>query len=56
MNNSIGPRGKLPSTLKELLEKKRPDLKLKLWDERLSTVGAERTLLEAGARKKKKTR
>ena len=54
MNNSIGPRGEASIYFKELLEKKRPDLKLKLWDERLSTVGAERTLLEADVSRKKR--
>ena len=54
MNNSIGPRGEASIYFKELLEKKRSDLKLKLWDERLSTVGAERTLLEADVSRKKR--
>lgn len=54
MNNSIGPRGEASIYFKELLEKQRPDLKLELWDERLSTVGAERTLLEADVSRKKR--
>lgn len=54
MNNSVGPRGEASIHFKELLEQKRPDLKTKLWDERLSTVGAERSLLEADVSRKKR--
>ncbi len=46
MNNTEGPRVEKTMQFKRRLEK---ELKLpvELWDERLSTVGAERTLLEA---------
>jgi putative Holliday junction resolvase len=53
MNGSIGPRGELcqafASELKEQLQ-----LPIHLWDERLSTVAAERTLLEADVSRKKR--
>nr|WP_263313099.1 Holliday junction resolvase RuvX [Mammaliicoccus sp. Marseille-Q6498] len=54
MNNSIGPRGEASYHFKDVLEQARPDLKLVMWDERLSTVGAERTLLEADVSRKKR--
>ena len=46
MNNTEGPRVEKTKQFKKRLEK---ELKLpvELWDERLSTMGAERTLLEA---------
>ncbi|MDO3409033.1 Holliday junction resolvase RuvX [Saccharibacillus sp. CPCC 101409] len=53
MNGTIGPRGELciefAETLKELL-----GLPVHLWDERLTTVSAERTLLEADVSRKKR--
>lgn len=54
MNNSIGPRGEASIHFKEVLEQERSDLKMVMWDERLSTVGAERTLLEADVSRKKR--
>lgn len=53
MNGTIGPRGELciefAESLRELL-----DLPVHLWDERLTTVSAERTLLEADVSRKKR--
>ncbi|MEK3731351.1 MULTISPECIES: Holliday junction resolvase RuvX [Paenibacillus] len=53
MNGTIGPRGEIcmefASTLREAL-----CLPVHLWDERLSTVSAERTLLEADVSRKKR--
>ncbi|GAB6990828.1 Holliday junction resolvase RuvX [Paenibacillus pini] len=53
MNGSIGPRGEIcidfADKLKELLE-----LPVHLWDERLTTVSAERTLIEADVSRKKR--
>ncbi|MFE0560137.1 MULTISPECIES: Holliday junction resolvase RuvX [Paenibacillus] len=53
MNGTIGPRGEIcmefASTLRESLS-----LPVHLWDERLSTVSAERTLLEADVSRKKR--
>lgn len=54
MNNSIGLRGEASIHFKDLLEQERPELKMVMWDERLSTVGAERTLLEADVSRKKR--
>ncbi|MCJ1780919.1 Holliday junction resolvase RuvX [Mammaliicoccus sciuri] len=54
MNNSIGPRGEAAIQFKDLLQQERPELKMVMWDERLSTVGAERTLLEADVSRKKR--
>ncbi len=54
MNNSIGPRGEASIQFKDLFQQERPELKMVMWDERLSTVGAERTLLEADVSRKKR--
>lgn len=50
MNNSEGERAAATLEFKEKLEK-RTGLTVELWDERLSTVSAERTLIEAGVRR-----
>ncbi|GIO69088.1 Holliday junction resolvase RuvX [Paenibacillus sp. JTLBN-2024] len=53
MNGSIGPRGEIcidfADKLKEMLK-----LPVHLWDERLTTVSAERTLIEADVSRKKR--
>ncbi|GAK42263.1 Holliday junction resolvase RuvX [Paenibacillus urinalis] len=53
MNGTVGPRGELcmefAQKLREML-----DLPVHLWDERLSTVSAERTLVEADVSRKKR--
>ena len=53
MNATIGPRGELciafAETLREALQ-----LPVHLWDERLTTVSAQRTLLEADVSRKKR--
>ncbi|MGW9527486.1 Holliday junction resolvase RuvX [Paenibacillus terrae] len=53
MNGTVGPRGEIciefASRLKELL-----GLPVHLWDERLTTRSAERTLLEADVSRKKR--
>lgn len=46
MNNTLGERVEKTEQFKKRLEKEL-GLEVKLWDERLSTVGAERSLLEA---------
>lgn len=53
MNNTIGERCEKTENFKKRLEKifKIPVI---LWDERLSTMGAERTLLEADLSRKKR--
>ena len=55
MNNTVGPRGEASEHYAELL-KKRFGLPVTLWDERLTTMAAERTLIDADvSRKKRKT-
>ncbi len=50
MNNTIGERGKKSEELKEAIER-RTGLPVILWDERLTTVAAERVLIESGVRR-----
>src|SRR5699024_10084551 len=54
MNNSIVESGERSVHYSKLLENSMPDDKILLWDERLSTAGAERTLLEADVSRKKR--
>lgn len=53
MNGTVGPRGEIciafADTLRDILQ-----LPVHLWDERLTTVSAERTLLEADVSRKKR--
>lgn len=53
MNNTIGPRGELCMAFARSLEEAM-QLPVKLWDERLSTVSAQRTLIEADVSRKKR--
>ena len=53
MNGSIGPRGLLCEKMAEELEE-RYGLPVILWDERLSTVAVERTLIESNMRREKR--
>ncbi|GAC43379.1 Holliday junction resolvase RuvX [Paenibacillus popilliae] len=53
MNGTIGPRGELSMSYAEIL-KQSFGLPVHLWDERLSTVSAERALLEADVSRKKR--
>ena len=50
MNNTIGERAEKALQLKETLER-RLGLPVIMWDERLTTVEADRTLIEAGVRR-----
>ena len=50
MNNTIGERAEKSLQLKETLEH-RLGLPVIMWDERLTTVEADRTLIEAGVRR-----
>lgn len=54
MNNTVGERGKKTEVFKKKLEKTFNNIEVILWDERLSTVGAERSLLEADLSRKKR--
>ena len=50
MNDEIGERGERTLEFKEMLER-RTGLEVILWDERLSTVAANETLMERGVRR-----
>ncbi|MFS0689818.1 Holliday junction resolvase RuvX [Sporosarcina sp. Marseille-Q4943] len=55
MNNSVGPRGEASERFAEMLEEAF-GFPVILWDERLTTMAAERMLIEADvSRKKRKT-
>lgn len=53
MNGTIGPRGEIVREFGQLLEQTY-HIDVAYWDERLSTVAAERTLLEADVSRKKR--
>lgn len=53
MNNTIGPRGEASEHYANLL-KEQFDFPVTLWDERLTTMAAERTLIEADVSRKKR--
>lgn len=53
MNNTIGERAEKSLEFKEMLER-RTGLPVIMWDERLSTVEAERTLMESGVRREER--
>lgn len=50
MNDSVGERAKKTEEFKAMLER-RTGLLVTLWDERLTTVAAERVLMESGVRR-----
>ena len=50
MNNDIGERAKKSLEFKEMLER-RTGLPVVMWDERLTTVEADRTMMETGIRR-----
>ena len=54
MNNSIGFRGEATIKFSEILKQKIKTVEVVFQDERLSTVGAERVLLEANLSRKKR--
>jgi len=53
MNNTIGPRGEMSQQFAELLQQTF-GLPVVLWDERLSTMAAERMLISADVSRKKR--
>ena len=53
MNGTIGPRGEICMAFAEQL-RQILSLKVELWDERLTTVAATRTLLEADVSRRKR--
>lgn len=50
MNNDVGERAQATLEFKEMVER-RTGLEVIMWDERLTTVEAERTLIESGVRR-----
>ena len=50
MNNTVGERAEKTLAFKEMLER-RTGLPIVMWDERLTTVAADRVLIEAGVRR-----
>lgn len=50
MNNGIGERAEKALEFRAMLER-RTDLEVVMWDERLTTVAAERTLIESKVRR-----
>ena len=54
MNNSIGFRGEASIKYKEKLQESVPSIDIVMWDERLSTMAAERFLLEADVSRQKR--
>ncbi len=52
MNNTVGPRGEKTIAFADILKETFPDIEVVMWDERLTTCAAERTLLEADVSRK----
>ena len=50
MNNTVGERAEKSLEIKEMLEK-RTGLPVVMWDERLTTVAADKAMMEAGIRR-----
>lgn len=53
MNNDIGERAEKALEFRDMLAR-RTGLEVVMWDERLTTVSAERTLMESGVRREKR--
>lgn len=53
MNDTLGERAELSLAFQEKLER-RTGLPVKMWDERLTTVAAEQTMIEAGMRREER--
>ena len=54
MNGTLGPRGELVQEFAAQLQEQLPKAKIVFWDERLSTVAAEKALIEADVRRNKR--
>jgi putative Holliday junction resolvase len=54
MNNTVGPRGQISIDFAELLKERFEGIEVVLWDERLTTASARRTLIEADVRRNKR--
>ena len=53
MNDTLGERAELSLAFRDKLER-RTGLPVKMWDERLTTVAAERAMIEAGIRREER--
>ena len=56
MNGTIGERAQACAEMAEELRRRFPGVEVVLWDERLSTVAAERVLVDADLRRNKRKR
>ncbi len=54
MNGTLGERAQLTEAFAEELRQRFPGIPVVLWDERLSTVAAERVLIDADLKRKKR--
>jgi putative holliday junction resolvase len=54
MNGSIGERAQVSEAFVETIKENYPNMKVVLWDERLSTVSAEKILISADMRREKR--
>jgi putative holliday junction resolvase len=54
MNNTVGPRAQISIDFAELLKERFEGIEVVLWDERLTTASARRTLIEADVRRNKR--
>ncbi|WP_371369487.1 Putative pre-16S rRNA nuclease [Sporomusa rhizae] len=54
MNGTIGPRGELVKDFAESMSQVIPDIEIKFWDERLSTIAAEKSLIAADVSRAKR--
>lgn len=55
MNDTLGERAELSLAFREKLER-RTGLPVTMWDERLTTVAAERAMMEAGIRREERAK
>ncbi|MBQ1827416.1 MAG: Holliday junction resolvase RuvX [Erysipelotrichaceae bacterium] len=53
MNGDVGIRGEISEQFKELLQKER-NVEVILWDERLTTVSAQKNMISSGVNRKKR--
>ena len=54
MNNTVGPRAQISIDFAELLRERFEGIEVVLWDERITTASARRTLIEADVRRNKR--
>lgn len=56
MNGTIGPRAEFSQQFADILTERFPGIAVKLWDERLTTVAAEKMLIAADVKRKQRRR